>query len=108
MAKVAKRKNPVPRSRRAKAEHAIKLYQRFRGMDPEYVDDYVAPDMSVSMLIGSCDAVEYTTIREGKTELYRHEFTGKSKPLLVASWDGKNVGFLGGNYSFSEVGIKDK
>ena len=101
------KRNPVPRSRLAKAEKAIKLYQRFRGMDPRFVDEYDMPDLSVCMLIGECDAVEYTTVREGKTEMYRHEFTGKSKPMLIASWDGKQVAFLGGRYNFSEVGIKD-
>lgn len=101
------KRNPVPRSRMAKAEKAIQLFMRFRGMEPQFVDEYNAPDLSVAMLIGQCDAVEYTTVREGKTEMYRHEFTGKSKPMLIASWDGKQIGFLGGRYNFSEVGIKD-
>ena len=107
MAKRKYKRNPVPRGRLAKTEKAIKLYQRFRDQDPAFVDEYNAPDMSVCMLIGKCDAIEYTTVRGGRTELYRHEFTGKSKPMLIASWDGKQVGFLGGRYSFSEVGIKD-
>ena len=76
MAKRKYKRNPVPRGRLAKTETAIKLYQRFRNQDPAFVDEYSAPDMSVCMLIGKCDAIEYTTIRDGKKELYRHEFTG--------------------------------
>jgi len=88
------RRNPVPQGRLAKTEKAIRLFQRFRDQDPQFVDEYDMPDMSVCMLVGKVDAIEYTTVRAGRTELYRHEFTGKSKPMLIASWNGKQVGFF--------------
>lgn len=59
------------------------------------------------MLIGTLDTVEYTTRRGGKVEYYRHEFEGKSKPMLCSAWDGSQIFVVGGRYDFTEVGIKD-
>jgi len=101
------KKNPVPRSRHAKVKKAIDLYQRFRGTDPEFVDEYVLPSVDVAMQIGRCDGILYTTIRDGKKESYIHEFTGASCPILAASWDGKQIILIDGKYNFTEEGIKD-
>jgi hypothetical protein len=99
--------NPVPKSRRAKVLDAIQLYQRFRGTDPKYVDEVETPKIDVAMLIGQCDGILYTTVRDGKKEQYIHEFTGKSCPSLIASWDGKQIALIGGNYNFTDEGITD-
>ena len=103
----ARKKNPVPRSKHAKVEKAISLYKRFRGTEPEYVDELEVEPVDVAMLIGKCDGILYTTERDGKTESYIHEFTGDACPMLVSSWDGKQIMLIGGNYSFTEEGIKD-
>lgn len=91
-----------------KVAKAINLFHRFRGDDPEYIDRVTLPTTDVAMLIGKCDGVLYTTVRDGKTERYIHKFTGKSRPLLVSSWDGKQLYLLGGAYDFTAEGIKDR
>lgn len=100
--------NPVPLSTLAKVERGMHLFRRFRGTDPQYVDEFTFPVPDVLMEIGKCDGVLYTTVRDGKREKYVHEFTGRSKPILASSWDGKHIYLIGGHYSFSEEGIKDR
>ncbi len=106
--KIIRKKNPVPPSRLERVRRAIKLFMRFRGDEPKYVDEYKVDFPDVAMEIGMCDGIMYTTIRDGKKEHYIHEFTGKSRPILAASWDGTQVILLGGNYSFTSEGIKDR
>lgn len=88
-------------------KQGVELYERFREEEAEFLDvvDYDCP--KVAILIGECDAVEYTTRRAGKVELYRHEFDEKSKPLLCSTFDGKQIFVIGGRYNFTEDGIKD-
>lgn len=107
MAKTQKAR-PVSRAAMAKRKSmAIELFRAFREEEPEFVDsvNYRLPD--VCMVVGTLDTVEYTTRRGGRVEHYRHEFDEKSKPLLVASFDGKQCLIIGGRYDFTEVGIKD-
>lgn len=98
---------PVKPSKLEKVRRAMRLFQRFRGTDPKFVDEYRVEQPDVLMEIGRCDGVLYTTYRDGVKEQYIHEFTGKSCPVLAASWDGKQIVLLGGNYNFTAEGIKD-
>lgn len=66
------------------------------------------PDIRAAMAIGTCDGVLYTTVRDGKTESYIHEFRSRSRPVLAVSADGKNLLILGGRYQFLDTGINDK
>ena len=59
------------------------------------------------MVIGECDGVLYTTVRDGVTERYIHEFASGDKPLLCVSPNGKQMLFVGGRYVFTERGIVD-
>lgn len=93
---------------RRKIAKAISLYRRFSGHEPEYITARTLPTTDVAMLIGKCDGVLYTTVRDGRTEHYIHEFSGKSRPLLVSSWDGKQLYLLGGAYNFTADGIVDR
>jgi len=102
-----KRAPKIPANKYRKIKKAIQLFKRFRGNEPEFIDQYDVEKVDVAMLIGQCDGVMYTTVRDGKKESYIHEFTGKSKPMLAASWNGEQIVFIGGNYSFTEEGIKD-
>lgn len=102
------KKNPVPASKYVKVKQAIELFKDFTGMDPEHLDEYIVDHPDVSLAIGTLDAVSYTTVREGKTELYEHKFKKKSRPLLCCSHDGKQLVILGGEYTFTERGITDK
>jgi len=62
----------------------------------------------VGLEIGALDGVDYTTVRDGKTEKYRHTFKKSSRPTLVASHDGQSLHVLGGEYEFTERGIEDR
>lgn len=107
---ISRIKNPVKphvSARQSRVIKAIQLYQRFRVDDPKFVDEINFEAHDVMMAIGIVNAVEYDTKRAGKVEYYRHEFTGKSRPLLASSWDGKQLYLLGGNYNFTDVGIVD-
>jgi len=77
-------------------------------MEPEFVDMVDRPAHDVLMLIGHCDGVLYTTRRDGQVEKYIHKFSGKSRPLLASSFDGKQLYLLGGAYDFTEEGITDR
>lgn len=95
-------------NRKKEIAQAIKLFERFRDQEPEYIDEIDIVPVTVAMKIGECDAIEYTTERGGKIELYRHEFNHRSKPILASSWDGKQLILVNGKYNFTEDGIKDK
>lgn len=102
------KKNPVPASKYTKIKQAIERFKEFTGMDPEHLDEYIIDHPDVALAIGTLDAVSYTTVREGKTELYQHKFKKNCRPLLCASSDGKQLVVLGGVYTFTDRGIVDK
>jgi len=60
------------------------------------------------MEIGKLDGVLYTTTHGRKTLKYIHKFTGRSRPILATSADGKRLFILGGAYNFTEDGIVDR
>ena len=91
----------------AKIKAAKKLYEDFTGHRAEHVDTVKLPRDSVAIIIGSCEAVAYKTVREGKTERYIHEFEGDAQPILAVSHDGKQLYILGGDYRFTDRGIED-
>lgn len=105
---MTKRTRGLTAKERKKVEKAISLYRRFRDQDPEFVDEIITEIPKIGMVVGKCAGVLYDTVRGGKKEKYIHEFSGKSMPLLCASWDGKQLFFVGGDYDFTEDGIKDR
>lgn len=92
---------------RAEVKQAVELFLKFREEDPEFIEEILLEMPRAAMLIGKMDAVEYTTRRAGKIELYRHEFDLNSRPLLASSFDGRQLLVLGGRYNFTEDGITD-
>lgn len=87
---------------------AADLYERFTGHDPEELGTVkVNPLPKVAAVIGECDGVLYTTVRDGVTERYIHEFRKADKPLLCVSPDGRQILLVGGRYRFTELGIVD-
>ncbi|MGD9590847.1 MAG: hypothetical protein AB7Q37_18755 [Pyrinomonadaceae bacterium] len=100
----ARKKNP----RGGTVGDAIELYRKFREEEPQFIDKIAMKLPTAAMVIGYCDGVLYNTTRNGKKEYYKHEFTGKSCPLLCASADGKQLFFVGGAYDFTEDGIVDR
>lgn len=57
--------------------------------------------------MGRLDGVLYTTVRDGKTEKYIHEFSEKAAPILAASADGDELRIVGGQFEVTERGIED-
>jgi len=98
----------ITRNVRARIDKAVQLYKRFTGHEPKYVDTLDIPQHDVLMLIGKCDGVLYSTRRDGRNERYIHKFSGNSRPLLCASFDGTQLYLLGGAYDFTEEGIVDR
>jgi hypothetical protein len=89
---------------------AAKLYHNFSGHYGEMeIHKLRVPDLpKAAAVFGVIDAIEYTAIRDGKTELLRHKFRQKSKPMFCVSPDGKQILILGGNYHVTDRGIEDK
>lgn len=89
-------------------DKAIDLVERFKGHDAEELGVFDIPDLPKTVaVIGECDGVLYTTVRDGVTEKYIHKFRAKDKPLLCVSPDGSQILFVGGRYVFTERGIVD-
>lgn len=66
------------------------------------------PDLPKSAaVIGELDAVQYTTIRDGRVEAYEHRFRAGDRPMLCTSPDGRQLLIVGGAYVFTERGIVD-
>jgi hypothetical protein len=101
----------APRMRnpsRSDIERGKDLYERFTGHDAEVVGKVEVPDTcEIGVVIGTLDALCYTTTRDGRTERYVHEFKAKDRPLFVVSPDGSQILIVGGNYDFTERGIVD-
>lgn len=95
-------------SKEKRLDQAIRLYREFTGMDPEFVDTVELPVHDTGMIIGQCDGVLYTTVRDGKRESYIHEFKKKARPILAVSSDGSQLYLLMGAYRFTDRGIVDE
>lgn len=96
---------------KAKRDHvtgAVSIYERFTGHDAEEVAAVRVPDPPEAVaVIGECDGILYTTVRDGVREKYIHKFRAKDKPLFCVSPDGKQLLLIGGDYDFTERGIVD-
>ncbi len=109
IAPTKRRRNPAVSTNR-KIDGAFDLYRRFSGRDPQYLETYPNPmhNVDVGMEIGKCDGILYTANRDGKNKRYVHEFSGRSRPILCSSWDGKQLFIVGGAYNFTDEGIVDR
>lgn len=98
----------MPPSSRAKLHQAADLLEEFTGHEPVFIEDLPDPDLNVSLKIGKVDAILYEAVRDGVKERYKHDFKKSARPLLVAKYDGSQVGLIGGSYEFTERGIVDR
>ena len=102
-------KNPVPPSKHVQRRDAAKLYKNFTGhdaLDEVMIDKPELPD--VMLVVGDIDGIMYTTVRDGVTEKYVHQFKKKARPLFCVSPDGTQIHLMGGEYDFTERGIVDR
>lgn len=96
-------------SKQSQVRKAAALYERFSGHEAEEMGRIKVPPLpDVGVAIGQMDGVLYTTVRDGVTERYIHEFRKGDEPLFVVSPDGKRLFMIGGRYDFTERGIVDK
>lgn len=94
---------------RAEFERAARLYRDFSGHEAEPFAEVRAPVAPrVGIVIGYCDGLLYSTVRDGTLERYIHEFAARDRPLFVVSPDGKQLMLYGGNFRFTERGIVDR
>ena len=102
-------KNPVPPSKHVQRRDAAKLYKNFTGhdaLDEVVIDKPELPD--VMLVVGDIDGIMYTTVRDGVTEKYVHQFKKSARPLFCVSPDGTQIHLMGGEYDFTERGIVDR
>lgn len=97
----------MPLSSKAEISAAADLYEQFSGHDAGYYQRIKVSPIKTALHVGECDGILYSTVRDGKTEHYIHRFKKSARPLMVASHDGRQIGLVGGRYSFTERGIVD-
>jgi hypothetical protein len=103
------RQRSAPPALGVQARRAAALYQRFTKQKAEpfgYVDMPAAP--KAAAIMGYCDAIEYTTQREGTMQLFRHKFHRKDAPLLCVGPTGAPILMVGGVYRWTDRGIVDR
>lgn len=100
-------KNPVPASMALKQKEAAYLFEDFTGHKATSYTKHKKNNVDVALEFGKCTGIMYETIRDGKKEYYCHEFKKSARPALAASYDGKQLLLVGGNYNFTNRGIVD-
>lgn len=105
---VARKKNPVPPSKQAQVNDGMQLFGAFTGHKGNLLSLKKPTIPNVMLVVGQCDGVMYTTVRDGKVEKYLHQFKESARPLLCSSSDGKQLFMLGGAYDFTDRGIVDR
>ena len=68
----------------------------------------ISLNAGICLVVGTCDGVLYTTVRDGRKEKYIHKFKADDAPLLVVSPDGRQLMLIGGRFRFTERGIVDR
>ena len=91
-----------------KLRQSVELYESFREAKPKRLKVLSFDVPELVAVIGHVEAIDYRTTHGGKVTLYNHKFQKGSRPLLVASSDGRQLLLLGGRYVFTDRGIVDK
>lgn len=98
-----------PRERIVEVKRAAELYEKFTGHGGETIARVRAPKIPKAVaVIGECDGILYSTVRDGVLEKYIHKFKKSARPLFCVSPDGKQIFLIGGEFRFTERGIVDK
>lgn len=99
---------PVNKRMKKRIRDAANLFEGFTGDQAEVIGRVDLPDDDVLMVIGICEAVAYTAVRDGEKASYQHEFAPSARPALAVSSDGNRLYLLAGAYEFTHRGIEDK
>lgn len=97
----------MPASSKAKVSHASHLYEEFTGHEAGTVEHVKGHGFDVGLNVGKVDGIMYETVRDGVTERYIHKFKKSARPDLAASYDGSQLGLIGGKFTFTDAGIVD-
>jgi hypothetical protein len=95
-------------TRERRIRDAANLFEGFSGEQGEVVGHVDLPEDDVLMLVGICEAIAYTAVRDGERASYQHEFMPSARPALATSSDGKRLYLIAGSYEFTHRGIEDK
>lgn len=74
----------------------------------EFREVKINPDYNVGYVLGEIPEVHYIAERDGEVFHFDHKFNEASRPLLVVSFDGKQLMIAGGRYSVTDEGIVDR
>lgn len=100
--------NPASRGEVADLRRAAKLGEDFSGHPyGKVVKVRRRSPKGARLAIGPVTGIMYLARRDGETDQYLHRFAKDSRPLLVATSDGKTLELLGGAFRFTERGIVD-
>ena len=83
---------------------ALKLYEGFREAKPKRGRTIEIEMPKVLMVMGHLRFVGYDTTRNGKTELYKHDFAPGSRPLLCADGATGQLFIIQGRYHVTAGG----
>lgn len=98
----------VPRLTPRGIDKAKDAFRQFSGMEPAGIVTLPKPLVTGAVwYLGTMTAVEYETVRDGKTERYRHTFKRKARPALGVTIDALQLVVLGGGYRVTDRGITD-
>lgn len=98
----------VRRDEQAEFDRARRLYGDFSGHEAEPLARVAWPKRpKVAFVVGYCDGILYSTVRDGEPEKYIHRFKKSDRPLLVVDPDGTQLILLGGAFKLTERGIVD-
>lgn len=92
---------------KAHVKQAAKLFEDFTGDKAQKVVAHDLPTDDTLVVIGECEAIAYTTVRDGEQNSYQHEFKKSARPVLAVSHDGQRLYLLAGAYKFTHRGIED-
>lgn len=86
---------------------ASRLHREFTGREPKSSRRYKLPAQPrAGVVLGPLIQVGYESTRDGAP--YLHKFRKSSRPLLVASYDGKQALIVGGRFVINGRGIVDR
>lgn len=74
----------------------------------EFVEVEANTDYDVGYVLGEIPEVHYIAERDGEVFHFNHEFKETSRPLLIVSYDGKQLMIAGGRYNVTDRGIVDR
>jgi hypothetical protein len=86
---------------------ALALYKEFREAKPKRAFAVEIEIPTALMSMGNIRFIGYDTTRNGKTELYKHDFAAGSRPVLCADGEVGQLFIIGGRYHVTPRGIVD-